>query len=230
MGHQTKCFRYLSKSGLLLTILLIGGFLLPGMGTAAFADSPTVNGTVNAGSLSETATGPYSFSGTPGSTATFTMPFSVSDTTGGAAGWNLTITSVQLTSGAHTIPVTASTITRRNGCLYRWRWSRRKLYASFLDQYSDTTNRHSCCASYRTDSRQILLNSSGFRLRSVHDYPNHHRCHSCRHIPGVIFRCSYPLDRLRTIKEDSERHAASRKEQQAISRHVMRLLLLLPSH
>ena len=111
MGHQTKCFRYLSKSGLLLTILLIGGFLLPGMGTAAFADSPTVNGTVNAGSLSETATGPYSFSGTPGSTATFTMPFSVSDTTGGAAGWNLTITSVQLTSGAHTIPVTASTIT-----------------------------------------------------------------------------------------------------------------------
>ena len=111
MWHQTKCFRYLSKSGLLLTILLIGGFLLPGMGTAAFADSPTVNGTVNAGSLSETATGPYSFSGTPGSTATFTMPFSVSDTTGGAAGWNLTITSVQLTSGGHTIPVTASTIT-----------------------------------------------------------------------------------------------------------------------
>jgi hypothetical protein len=113
--HPTKYFRPFSKGEILLTILIIGGFLWSGIGTPAFADTPTVNGTVSAGSLSETAVGPYTFTGTPGTTATFTMPFSASDTTGGAAGWNLTITSTQFTSGAHTLPTTASTITGTTG-------------------------------------------------------------------------------------------------------------------
>jgi hypothetical protein len=109
MFNLTKRFHHLPKSALLLVMLIIGGLLLPGVG--AFADTPVVNGTVNAGSLSETASGPYSFTGTPGTTATYTMPFSVSDTTGGAAGWNITITSTTLTYTSHTIPATASTIT-----------------------------------------------------------------------------------------------------------------------
>ena len=113
--NPTKHFRPLYKRGIPLAILIVGCFLLSGIGTPAFADSPVVNGTINAGSLSETASGPYTFTGTPGTTATFTMPFSVSDTTGGAAGWNVTITSTQFTSGAHTIPTTASTITGTTG-------------------------------------------------------------------------------------------------------------------
>jgi hypothetical protein len=113
--NSIKHFRPFFKREVLLTILIVGGFLLSGIGTPAFADSPVVNGTINAGSLSETASGPYTFTGTPGTTAAFTMPFSVSDTTGGAAGWNITITSTQFTSGSHTLPTTASTITSTTG-------------------------------------------------------------------------------------------------------------------
>ncbi len=115
MFNQIKHFRTLSKIVSLLVMFIVAGLLLPGASTSALADSPAVNGTVNAGSLSETATGTYTFTGTPGTTATFTLPFSVSDTTGGAAGWNLTVTSTQFTSGSHTLPTTASTITGTTG-------------------------------------------------------------------------------------------------------------------
>ncbi len=115
MLNQTKHFHSLSKNVSLLMMLIVAALLLPAMSTPAFADSPAVNGTVNAGSLSETASGSYTFTGTPGTTATFTLPFSVSDTTGGAAGWNLTVTSTQFNSSGHTLPTTASTITGTTG-------------------------------------------------------------------------------------------------------------------
>ena len=62
MFHLTKHFHHISKSGLLL-VMLIGGFLLPGMTIPAFADSPPMHGSVTSGSLSETATGTYTFTG-----------------------------------------------------------------------------------------------------------------------------------------------------------------------
>jgi len=115
----TKHFSPFSRERIVLAILIAGGFLLFGRGALVFADTPLVNGTVNAGSLSESAPGPYAFTGTPGTTATFTMPFSASDTTGGAAGWNITITSTQFKdgggTGTHTIPTTASNITGTTG-------------------------------------------------------------------------------------------------------------------
>ncbi len=113
--NQTKHSHSLSKIVSLLVMFIVAGLLLPGASTSALADSPAVNGTVNAGSLSETATGTYTFTGTPGTTATFTLPFSVSDTTGGAAGWNLTVTSTPFTSGGNSLPTTASTITGTTG-------------------------------------------------------------------------------------------------------------------
>jgi hypothetical protein len=107
MVHLIKRFHY----RLLFVTLIIGGFLLTGIGTPAFADTPTINGSVTAGTLTETASGSYSFSGPIGTTPTFSMPITVTDNTGGAAGWNLTITSIQFASGAHTLPATASTVT-----------------------------------------------------------------------------------------------------------------------
>src|SRR5450432_601985 len=107
MLHLMKRFHY----RLLFVPLIIGGLLLTGIATPAFADTPTINGSVTAGTLSVTSSASYSFSGPIGTTPTFSMPFSVSDNTGGAAGWNLTITSIQFASGAHTLPTTASTVT-----------------------------------------------------------------------------------------------------------------------
>jgi hypothetical protein len=109
--HQIKRSYHI----LLLVMLIIERLLLPAIATPTFADSPTVNGTITTGTLTESATGTYSFSGTPGSTVTFTMPFLVYDMTGGAVGWNITITSTQFTSGNHTLPVTALTVTGTSG-------------------------------------------------------------------------------------------------------------------
>ncbi|MBV9614652.1 MAG: hypothetical protein JO031_04245, partial [Ktedonobacteraceae bacterium] len=80
---------HLYKSGLVFVLLMVGVLLLPALSnTPAFADAPGITGTVSAGSLSETASASYTFSGTIGSTPTFTMPISGSDLTGAAAGWN----------------------------------------------------------------------------------------------------------------------------------------------
>ena len=112
MLNLKKHALHLYKSGLLFVILLVGVLLVPALSnTSALADAPGINGMVSAGSLSETASASYTFSGTIGSVPTFTMPISGSDLTGAAAGWNLTITSTTLTSGSDTLPTTASQIT-----------------------------------------------------------------------------------------------------------------------
>ena len=110
MLHQTKHFHHISKGGLLLVMLLIGRFLLSGADIRTFADSPTVNGTIIAGSLGGNTEVSYSIVGTPGSTITYTMPFTSNDLRGTEAGWNLYITSTTLTGSSGTLPVGASTI------------------------------------------------------------------------------------------------------------------------
>jgi hypothetical protein len=110
MLHQTKRFHHISKGDLLLVMLIIEGFLLPGANTHAFADSPIVNGTIIAGSLGGTTEVSYNIIGTPGSTITYTMPFISNDLRGTEAGWNLYITSTTFTGSAGTIPAGASTI------------------------------------------------------------------------------------------------------------------------
>ena len=110
MLHRTKRFHHVFKGDLLLVMLIIGGFLLPGADTRVFADTPTVNGTIIAGSLGGTTEVVYSITGTPGSTITYTMPFTSNDLRGTEAGWNLYITSTTFTGSAGTLPAGASTI------------------------------------------------------------------------------------------------------------------------
>jgi hypothetical protein len=113
MLNLTRHFHVFNKGAMLLTTF-IAVFLLAGIVTPAFADSPqntTVTGTIGAGALTETINTAYTFSGTPGTTITYTMPFSISDFTGAAGGWNVTITSTPLTGSAGTLPNNASTIT-----------------------------------------------------------------------------------------------------------------------
>lgn len=107
------CRKLHIQKGILRLTMFIGGiFLLIGTAvTPTFADSPVVTGTITAGSLSETASTNYSFTGTPGSTVSFTMPFTANDFTGARAGWNLSITSTTFTGTAGTLPNDASTIT-----------------------------------------------------------------------------------------------------------------------
>ena len=112
MLHLTKHFRHLYQGALLLVMIIGGGLLLPGVTTPAFADSPPVNGSVTGGAYSETSATSYSFSGTPGSIATYTMPFTSNDLSGSAAGWHLSITSTQFTSTTTStpLPLNASSI------------------------------------------------------------------------------------------------------------------------
>ncbi len=113
MLNLIEHFRSPYRCSVLCMLLIVAGLLLPFASTPALADSPVMQGTISAGSLSNTISSSYSFSGIVGSTATFNMPFSVSDLTGSGSGWNLTITSTQFaTSGnAQTLPTTASTMT-----------------------------------------------------------------------------------------------------------------------
>jgi WxL domain surface cell wall-binding len=113
MLHLTKHFSHLYQGALLLVMIIGGGLLLPGMTTPAFADSPPVNGSVTGGAYSETSAASYSFSGTPGSIATYTMPFTSNDLSGSAEGWHLSITSTQFTSTTTStpLPLDASDIT-----------------------------------------------------------------------------------------------------------------------
>ena len=113
MLNLIKHFRGKYRWNLLFIMLMVGGLLFPSTSTPTLADSPSIQGTVLAGSLSDTILPSYSFSGSVGSTATLHMPFSVSDLTGSGDGWNFTITSTQFATSdnAHTLPTTASTIT-----------------------------------------------------------------------------------------------------------------------
>jgi hypothetical protein len=102
--------RYLyNKRGVLLVIVM-GWLLLSGLvATLAFADSPVVTGTVNAGSFSQGASTPGSFSGAVGATGTISnLTMAVSDLTGSGAGWHITVTS---TTVAYSSGVGASTPT-----------------------------------------------------------------------------------------------------------------------
>ena len=110
MVHQTKHFHHMSKGGLLLVMLLIGRCLLPGATIPAFADSPTINGTIITGSLGGNTEVSYNITGTPGSTITFTMPFTSNDLRGTEEGWHLSISSTTFTGSAGTMPAEASTI------------------------------------------------------------------------------------------------------------------------
>jgi hypothetical protein len=110
MLHQTKHFHHISKGGLLLVMLLIGRFLVLGADLPAFADSPTVNGTIIAGSLGGNTEVSYSITGTPGSTITYTMPFTSNDLRGTEEGWHLSISSTTFTGSAGTMSAEASTI------------------------------------------------------------------------------------------------------------------------
>ena len=110
MVHQTKHFHHMSKGGLRLVMLLIGRCLLPGATIPAFADSPTINGTIITGSLGGNTEVSYNITGTPGSTITFTMPFTSNDLRGTEEGWHLSISSTTFTGSAGTMPAEASTI------------------------------------------------------------------------------------------------------------------------
>ncbi len=192
--NNTKHFHHLYRSGLLLIMLIVGGLLLPGIGTSALADTPTVNGTINAGPLSETAPGPYSFTGTPSSTATFTMPFSVDDLTGGAAGWNITITSTQFTTGTYTIPMTASTIIGTSGvCAGGMNCAQASL--------TNTVSGPVAIPAGATPPIPVkFFGIAAVAATGVYTITPTITCyHSCCHICRNVFECCYASGRVRAI-------------------------------
>jgi len=103
-----------------LGLVLILTVAIGSSAIAAFADSPSTQVAVNAGSFSES--GPTSVSANPitlngtDQTATYTMDIAVVDDTGSGSGWNLTVTSTTFSTGnctstGHNLSASASTVT-----------------------------------------------------------------------------------------------------------------------